>query len=94
MEGKLPLGICKQAIMKYDSAMADVNEIINDEDIPEQQRELFRTISEYTGNIIALIYNEVQQEMNEEDFIAESIDMDEIDTWPGESSNILDDEID
>lgn len=93
MESKLPLGTCKQAIMKLESALADINEIMTDEDITEEQKNLFGILSEYTGNIIASIYNEVQKEMGEEEFISETIEMDAIDAWPGESTNIMDDTI-
>ncbi len=89
MEYKLPLGVCKQAILKYESALNDINEILSDEDIDDEQRETFSTIAEYTGNIIAHIYNEVSSEIGEEEFLAEQIEMDKIDNWPGENDDIL-----
>ncbi len=89
MEYKLPLGVCKQAILKYESALNDINEILSDEDIDDEQRETFSTIAEYTGNIIAHIYTEVSSAIGEEEFLAEQIEMDKIDNWPGENDDIL-----
>lgn len=88
MENKLPLGICKQAILKYEAALADIHEIIEDE-ISDEQKETFQTIAEYTGNIIAHIFNEINQEMDENEFIAEQIEMDEIGEWPEENNDLM-----
>ena len=93
-ENNLPLGICKQAIMKYESALADVREIIEDENIQDSDKDDFVYIAEYTGSIIANMYNKVMQEMGEEEFINESVNMDEIDKWPGDCDNVLDECID
>lgn len=89
MENKLPLGICKQAVLKYESALNDINEILEDINDSEQ-KEVFGVIAELTGNIISHIYNQVSAEMDEEEFIAEQIEMDEIGNWPGEKDNIMD----
>ncbi len=92
MENKLPLGLCKQAILKFESALSDVHEIMED-DIGPEQKEVFETIAEYTGNIIALIYNKVGEEMDEEEFISEQIEMDQIENWPGETDDIMNSEM-
>ena len=81
-ESKLPLGICKQAIMKLDSFMTDVNEIAEDEEISKEDKEKFLYMSELSGNMLATIENMVNREMDEESFIREEIGMDEIDEYP------------
>lgn len=81
-ESKLPLGICKQAIMKLDSFMTDVNEIAEDEEISQEYKEKFLQMSEIAGNMLATIENMVNQEIDEEAFIKEEIGMDEIDEYP------------
>ena len=63
MENKLPLGICKQAVLKYESALNDINEILEDINDSEQ-KEVFGVIAELTGNIISHIYNQVSAEMD------------------------------
>lgn len=90
MNNKLPLGIMKQAIMKLDSALDDLNEIANDDDIDEIDKGDFENMSEYLTNIIAAMTIKASREMNEEEFIRENIQMDEIAPYPGEVSNILD----
>lgn len=93
-ESKLPLGICKQAVMKLESAMADINEIAEDEDITQEQKDMFSALAESTGSMIACIVNEVSAEMGEEEFVNETIDMDAIQPWPENTSdNVLDEEI-
>lgn len=92
-ENKLPLGICKQAILKYESALADVREIIEDEFVPDDAKDDFVKIAEYTGCIIANIYNTVMEEMGEDEFISEQVSMDEIGKWPGDVDDIMDESI-
>jgi hypothetical protein len=93
-ENKLPVGICKQAVMKLESAMADINEIAEDEDIDENQKQLFSSLAESTGTMIACIVNEVSAEMGEEEFVNEQIDMDEIQPWPeNDTGDILEEEL-
>lgn len=89
MENKLPLGLCKQVVMKLDSALADVHEIIEDEDISQEQKEWFEVVAEYIATMEAVVYNQVTAEMGEDEFIAETIDMDEIDEFPGDSNDIM-----
>lgn len=72
----LPLGICKQALMKLESVMQDFNEIAEDEVLNDEQRLMFETLSEITGQMMASIVNFVQEEISEEDFLNEHIDMD------------------
>lgn len=76
MDSKLPLGICKQCLMKLDSALEDINEIKEDEDVSEDDKQDFETMGAYIGQIMAAISNKVSREMNEDDFINENIDMD------------------
>lgn len=89
-KSKLPLGICKQAIMKLESAMVDLKEVAEDEDVSKDDREMFDSLGEYVGNVIAVITNAVMGEMEEDAFLAEELEMDEIEPYPGEVADILD----
>lgn len=88
-EHRLPLGLCKQAVLKLESALSDIHEIILDEDISAEQKEWFEVAAEYLGNITAVIYNQVEAEMGEDEFIAEIVEMDQIESWPGETDDIM-----
>lgn len=90
MDNKLPLGIMKQAIMKLDSALDDLNEIANDDDIDEIDKDDFGNMSECLTNIIAAMTIKASREIDEEEFIRENIQMDKIEPYPGEVSDILD----
>lgn len=92
MENKLPLGLCKQAVMKLDSALSDLAEIEQDPDITEEDREAFKEINASLEMIQAAIYVRVMDEMDEETFMSETIEMDKIDPWPGE--RVVDDIMD
>ncbi len=89
-EKKLPLGLIKQAILKMESALTDLREIIEDEDIEDDDKDDFVELAEYSSNIIAVLYNKVN---DDEDFIKENVKMDEIGTWPGELNDIMENEI-
>jgi hypothetical protein len=90
MNNKLPLGIMKQAVMKLDSALSDLHEIACDDDIDEIDKKDFENMSDYISNIIAAITIKASKEINEEEFIRENINMDEIEPYPGEVIDILD----
>ena len=87
-----PLGVCRQAIMKLDSANIDINEMIEDEDMTEDNREILRNISEYLCVFQAALTNLAAEVMGEEEFLSETLQMDEIDEYP--TSDILETEID
>ncbi len=92
-KNKLPLGLMKQAVMKLDSALSDLYEISNDDDIDEIDKNDFDNMSEYITNIIAAITIKASKEIGEEEFIRENINMDEIEPYPGEIGDILDEVI-
>lgn len=97
-EKGLPLGICRQAVMKLESALNDFNEIMEDESINDEQRYVFETLAETTGRVMASIVNMVSQEIGEEEFLGEQIEMDKIDAYPDgsypeEEMDILDQEL-
>lgn len=81
-EYKIPLGLCKQAVMKLDSFMTDINEIREEEGLTAEDKQTFEQIAEITGTILAAIVNIVTREMGEEEFLSEDIAMDEIDRYP------------
>lgn len=81
-EYKIPLGLCKQAVMKLDSFMTDINEIREEEGLTAEDKQTFEQIAEITGTILAAIVNIVTREMGEEEFLSEDIALDEIDRYP------------
>lgn len=92
---KIPLGLCKQAVMKLDSFISDVKEIIEDPDLEPDDRQDFETMSDMAGTMLATIVNIVNKECEEAEFLGEKIPMDGIDAYPDsvEESDIMDDEI-
>lgn len=78
----LPLGICKQAVMKIESAMTDILEIKEDPDISDDHKYAMEGCAEILGQVMAVISNIVSEEMDEDEFLAEIIDMDEIEAYP------------
>ena len=80
--GKLPLGIFKQAIMKIDSFIGDINEIREDSDLDPEDRETLIQMVELAGVMEATLLNMVRKEMDEEDFLNETFDMDVIEEYP------------
>ena len=89
----LPLGLCCQSMMKYESVLVDLNEILEDADLTDVQIEKFRVLADVTGRCMATIANMVSEEMEEEMFLAEDIQMDDIATYPRYESDIMDEEI-
>lgn len=77
----LPLGILRQAIMKMESAMTDLNEAKEEVD-DSNGKELLNQVTETLGNMTACIVNLVSQEIDEESFLSETIEMDAIDPYP------------
>ena len=77
-EHRLPLGLCKQAFMKFQSAIQDLEEILGDEDLNDDERYEFYQMIE-VGTMISLrLMNIVKKEMNEDDFVNEDIEMDSL----------------
>ncbi len=93
MEYKIPLGLCKQAVMKLESFSEDIREIIEDEDIDPVDKENFVKMVEMTSFMMTNIVNIVKKEMGEEEFLSEEIKMDNIPSYPGDDINILDESI-
>lgn len=80
----IPLALCKQASMKLDAFMADIHEIMEDEDLGQEHKQTFATMLELANTIMVNLVNTIREECDEEDFISEKVPMDEIDPWPGE----------
>lgn len=89
-DGKLPLGIMKQAIMKYDSALTDIHEILGDEDLEGINREHMIKIADVTSEIMTLLTVIISDELDEDEFIGLKINMDPIDSFPGDDIDIGD----
>lgn len=87
---KIPLGLCKQAVMKLDAFIADVNEIKEDPDLEPEDRQDFETMSEMACTMLATIVNIVNKECEEEVFLGEKIPMDEIDSYPEDQIEEID----
>lgn len=81
---KIPLALCKQATMKLDAFMTDVHEIMEDEDLSSEQKQTFSTMLELANTMMVNMVNIIREECGEEEFISETVPMDEIDPWPGE----------
>lgn len=81
-DGRIPLGLCKQAVMKLDSFMSDINEIKDDPDLEDDDRDICLTILETSQVMMAHIINIVSKEMEEEEFLKEDIPMDHIEEYP------------
>ena len=91
-----PLATSKQAVMKLDSALTDVKEII-EEDIPEEYKELLEQTSNCIIFAMTSIYRVVGDVTDEDEFINETIAMEAIDPWPGvqseDTADLLNEEI-
>lgn len=79
IEYKMPLGLCRQAVMKLDAFMADIHEIKENEGLPPEDKKTFEQIAEISGEMMTAIISMVTKEMGEEDFLSEDVIMDEID---------------
>lgn len=90
---KLPLGILRHCVAALDVAKSDIHEAIEDEDITEEDRQDFEYISNIIGDIMATIVNKTNQEIPEEDFMAEHIDLQFEECWSDNVENILDEEM-
>lgn len=76
---RVPLGLCRQAVMKLDAFMVDIHEIKEDEELSPEDRQIFEQIAEISGEMMAAIVNMVTKEMGEEEFLSEDVVMDKID---------------
>lgn len=92
-ESKLPMGICRHCITALDAAKTDIHEILEDEEINEEDRNQFQYISEILGDMIAVIVNMTNREIDEDDFMAEHIDLQLEDYWEEPEIDILDEEV-
>lgn len=91
-EYKVPIGLCKQAVMKIESAMVDVLEIREDELLSDENKYAMNGIAEILGQINAVIVNIVSSELGEEEFLSEIVEMDPIDPYPENDVDIMDQE--
>lgn len=82
-EYKIPLGLCKQAVMKLDAFITDICEIKEDEDLDPDDKQTFEQIAEISGSMLAAIINIVTKEIDEEEFLSEDIPMDDIERYSG-----------
>lgn len=92
-DGKIPLALCKQAALKIDAFASDIYEILEDPDLSDEDRNQFSTIAEVTGTILGTIVSIVQKEIGEDEFLSMDVPMDEIGSYPGDDTDIMDAEI-
>ena len=92
-ENKLPLGLCKQVTLKLESVISDLYDIREDEDVSEEDKEIFQQMIEMAGNMEAAMINIVNKELGEEEFMQETVPMDDIGIYPGDDADILDQSI-
>jgi len=86
---KIPLGLCKQSIMKLDSFMSDLNEMREDTDVSQEHKDVFSGMAEVASVMEATLLNLVREECGEEEFLNESVMMDPLERYP-EFGNTLD----
>lgn len=75
---RVPLGLCRHAVMKLDAFTADIHEIKEDEDLSPEDRQTFEQIVEISEEMMAAIVNMVTKEMGEEEFLSEDVAVDDI----------------
>lgn len=94
-DGKIPLGLCKQAAMKLEAFMIDIMEIKEDPDLEPEDKQDFETMAEISGTMLATLINIVNKECEEHEFLGEKIPMDDIDQYPEviDDTDIMDEEI-
>lgn len=90
-DGKIPLGLCKQAALKLDSFIQDCYEILEDPDLDPSDKEDFHKMIEISHIMEATIVSIVSKECSEEDFTSVEVAMDSVGTYPGdeEAENVL-----
>lgn len=92
-EYTLPLGLCKQVALKLESVIQDLHEMREDEDVSDEDKAIFAQMTEMAGTMEACMINIVNKEMGEEEFMSENIPMDNIGPYPGDETDILDENI-
>jgi len=76
------MGILKQAFMKIQSFVDDIDEASEDNDLTEDEKYEFKQMVEI-GTLMAMrILTIVEQEMSEDEFLNIDIPMDEIEEYP------------
>lgn len=89
-EHRLPLGLCKQAVLKLEAFTGDIREILEDEGLTDEEKAIFQQIAEYSSVFMAHIVNIVSRECGEEEFLNENFPMDEIGQYPGDDVDLED----
>lgn len=92
-DGKIPLGLCKQAALKLESFIVDICEIKEDPDVDESDKEDLTKMVEIAGIMEATIINMVNKECGEEEFLSIDVPMDEVGSYPGDDTDIMEEEI-
>jgi hypothetical protein len=93
----LPIAILKQMVMKYDSALTDVCEVLEESNLNEYTKKVFTDIKDATTVIVENIVAIVSGVMPEEEFMDTSVPMDEMDEYPFDSideGDVLDEDLD
>lgn len=88
-DGKLPIGIMRQAVLKLDSFITDMAECMEDPDISDSDRESFSSLKDMAGEMEAQIVSVAMSEIGEEDFLNETIEMDPLPS----AKDLMDEEI-
>lgn len=89
-DGKIPLGLCKQAALKLESFIVDINEIREDPDVDQEDKDNLEKMVEIAGTMEAMIINMISKECGEEEFLAIEVPMDEMGPYPGDDVDIED----
>lgn len=79
---KLPIDMLRQAVMKLESAMVDILEAREEDDMEDENRHALEGCAEIIGQVNAVIVNMVAAEMEEDEFLALELNMEEIEQYP------------
>lgn len=90
--GHLPLALIKQTYLKMESAAGDLYEILEDEDLNDDEKAAFQSMKEQLIFMMANLINLIKNECGEDDFLAIQVPMEEVEPWPGDETDIMDEE--
>ncbi len=92
-EPTINLGLCKQVALKIASAISDLHEIREDEELSPENLIMFERMTEILNTVEAALLNTIRSECDEDVFLNEDVPMDEIEEWVDTELDFLDQEI-
>lgn len=83
-DGKLPLGVLRQATLKLDSFISDMYEVIEDDDVSDEKKKQCEIMADIAYTMMANISYLVSNEIDSDEFFDIQMDMDSIEYMPEE----------